>query len=102
MTHIVCMKRTNVIVDEELLERARVATGERTYSATINIALEEVVRRRTRQSAFAGLLAAAKEGPIYRQENVAENYPDLAPKEKRRISADERRMPKRKSRRAAR
>jgi hypothetical protein len=38
------MKRMNVILDEEALERERHATGERTYSATINRALIEVAR----------------------------------------------------------
>lgn len=38
------MKRMNVILDEEALERARRATGEKTYSGTINRALREVVR----------------------------------------------------------
>jgi Bacterial antitoxin of type II TA system, VapB len=39
------MKRTNVILDEKLLEQARELTGERTYSAVINRALDEMVRK---------------------------------------------------------
>jgi hypothetical protein len=38
------MKRMNVVIDEEALERARHATGEKTYSGTINRALREVAR----------------------------------------------------------
>lgn len=38
------MKRTNVVLDEELLERARQVTGERTYSAVVTKGLEELVR----------------------------------------------------------
>ena len=38
------MKRMNVILDEEVLESARRATGEKTFSATINRALREVTR----------------------------------------------------------
>jgi hypothetical protein len=38
------MKRMNVIIDEEALEHAHSATGEKTYSATINKALREVTR----------------------------------------------------------
>lgn len=38
------MKRMNVMVDETLLEDAVRLTGERTYSATINRALRELVR----------------------------------------------------------
>lgn len=47
MTHIVCMKRTNVILDEDLLEKARKLSGERTYSGAINRVLEEYVRVET-------------------------------------------------------
>ena len=38
------MKRTNVILDEALLKEAQTRSGERTYSATINAALKEMVR----------------------------------------------------------
>ena len=38
------MKRTNLVLDEELLERARQVTGERTYSAVVNLGLEQLVR----------------------------------------------------------
>jgi Arc/MetJ family transcription regulator len=39
------MKRTNVVIDEDLLEQAVRVSGERTYSRTIERALEEMVRR---------------------------------------------------------
>jgi len=39
------MKRTNVVLDEDLLEGARRALGEKTYSGAITKALEEVVRQ---------------------------------------------------------
>ncbi|HET9358520.1 MAG TPA: type II toxin-antitoxin system VapB family antitoxin [Vicinamibacterales bacterium] len=39
------MKRTNVVLDEQLLEEAVRVSGERTYSRTIERALEELVRR---------------------------------------------------------
>ncbi len=38
------MKRTNLVLDEEKLEEARRILGLRTYSATVNKALEEVIR----------------------------------------------------------
>jgi len=41
------MKRTNVVLDEALLEDALRRSGEKTYSATINRALRELVRRLT-------------------------------------------------------
>jgi len=40
-----CMKRTNLVLNEELLEEATRLSGERTYSRTVERALEEFVRR---------------------------------------------------------
>ena len=39
------MKRTNVVLDEELLSQALRISGEPTYSRTIERALREMVRR---------------------------------------------------------
>lgn len=39
------MKRTNLVLDEALLEEATRLSGERTYSRTVERALEEFVRR---------------------------------------------------------
>jgi Arc/MetJ family transcription regulator len=39
------MKRTNLVLDGELLEEATRLSGERTYSRTVERALEEFVRR---------------------------------------------------------
>ena len=39
------MKRTNVVLDEDLLEEAVRVSGERTYARTIERALQEMVRR---------------------------------------------------------
>jgi Arc/MetJ family transcription regulator len=39
------MKRTNLVLDEELLEEAVRLSGERTYSRTVERALSEFVRR---------------------------------------------------------
>jgi Arc/MetJ family transcription regulator len=39
------MKRTNVVLDESLLEEAVRVSGERTYSAAINRALKELIDR---------------------------------------------------------
>lgn len=38
------MKRTNLVLDEELLNKASRLLGEKTYSATINKALEEAIK----------------------------------------------------------
>ena len=40
------MKRTNLVLDEELLEEAVRALGVKTYSATVNLALREALRMR--------------------------------------------------------
>ncbi len=39
------MKRTNLVLDEKTLEEALRVSGERTYSAAVNLALREFVRR---------------------------------------------------------
>jgi hypothetical protein len=39
------MKRTNLVLDEHLLEEAVQLSGERTYSRAVQRALEEFVRR---------------------------------------------------------
>ena len=43
--HFVRMKRTNLVLNEQLLEEATRLSGERTYSRTVERALEEFVRR---------------------------------------------------------
>jgi Arc/MetJ family transcription regulator len=63
------MKRTNLVLDEETLAEARRVSGERTYSATVQRALEDLVRRaRARQllelagsGAWTGDLSAMRE-----------------------------------------
>lgn len=39
------MKRTNLVLDEDLLEEAVRLSGQRTYSATVAVALQDFVRR---------------------------------------------------------
>lgn len=39
------MKRTNLVLDEHLLEEATRLSGDKTYSATVQRALKELVRR---------------------------------------------------------
>ena len=43
--HTEHMKRTSLMLDEHVLEEAQKLAGERTYSATVNRALEDFVRR---------------------------------------------------------
>lgn len=40
------MKRTNLVLDEDLLEEAVRVLGVKTYSATVNLALKEALRMR--------------------------------------------------------
>jgi len=44
------MKRTNLVLDSDLLDRARQMLGVKTYSAAVNLALAEVMRFRKIQS----------------------------------------------------
>jgi len=44
------MKRTNLVLNEELLDEATRILGVKTYSAAVNTALEEVIRLRKIQS----------------------------------------------------
>ena len=44
------MKRTNLVLDEQLLKDAARILGSRTYSAAVNTALAEVIRVRKIQS----------------------------------------------------
>jgi len=43
--HILHMKRTNLVLDEDLLEETTRLSGEKTYSAAVMRALEDFVRR---------------------------------------------------------
>lgn len=69
------MKRTNLVLNEQLLEEAQRLSGERTFSRTVERALEEFVRRaRARRildlagsGAWQGDLAVVREDrPVYR------------------------------------
>jgi Arc/MetJ family transcription regulator len=41
------MKRTNLVLDEQVLEEARRESGLKTYSDVVNLALKEFVRRKS-------------------------------------------------------
>jgi Arc/MetJ family transcription regulator len=43
--HIIHMKRTTLMVDEQLLKEATRASGGTTYSGAVNLALHDFVRR---------------------------------------------------------
>jgi Arc/MetJ family transcription regulator len=69
------MKRTNLVLDEQLLEEVVRLSGERTYSAAVEHALRESIRRAKSRQIFTlagsglwqGDLSMAREDkPIYR------------------------------------
>jgi Arc/MetJ family transcription regulator len=45
MIRLMCMKRTNLVLDETLLAEATLISGERTYSRAVERALREMVQR---------------------------------------------------------
>ncbi len=45
LAHSMRMKRTNLVLDEQILEEATRLSGEKTYSAAVMRALEDYVRR---------------------------------------------------------
>jgi hypothetical protein len=83
------MKRTTVVLDEELLEGARRALGEKTNSGAITKALEKVVRQSKFQEAYRKWEELARtEGvfhPDYLKEKSAKSV--VAEKPKKRVSA---------------
>ena len=94
------MKRMNVVLNEDLLEKARRFTGERTYSGAINKALAEFVRVDTVRRGIAEMreLKGAGMLPGY-LEHIRPNVPAT----RRRAAANEIRAPRKKvSRRGAR
>ncbi len=51
------MKRTNLVLDEKLLEEATRLSSQRTYSKTVDLALSEFIRR-ARAGKILGLAAS--------------------------------------------
>jgi len=45
--HSIHMKRTNLVLDEQILDHAKAIMGAKTYSDVVNLALRELVRRKT-------------------------------------------------------
>lgn len=59
-----CMKRTNIVVNDALLDEAVRLSGERTYARTIERALEEMVRRLKARAVFELAGSGAWSGDI--------------------------------------
>jgi len=58
------MKRTNLVLREDLLEEATRLSGERTYSRAVERALEEFVRRAKARKIFELIGSGAWEGSL--------------------------------------
>jgi putative antitoxin of VapBC-like toxin-antitoxin system len=97
------MKRTNVILDETLLEEARRDLGEKTYSATITKALESVVKRRRFWEAYDKFAEEAAKGDFFWPGYLEEIRPPgrmlrlQKSQKKARVAAHEKRAPREKS-----
>jgi predicted transcriptional regulator len=88
------MKRTNVILDEKLLEDARRVTGEKTYSATITKALEKVVKQERFRRALEEWEREAAKGGMFHPDYLAEKSANsMLDEPKQRLSADVKRAP---------
>lgn len=66
------MKRTSVVLDEKLLEDARIATGEKTYSATSTKALEKVVKQQRFRRTLEEFEREAAKGGFFHPDYLAE------------------------------
>ena len=74
-----CMKRISLLLDERLLEQATRLAGQKTYSRTVRLALEDFVRRmRARQilslrgsGAWRGELGAMRDECVPRRTHKA-------------------------------
>ena len=99
------MKRTNVVLDEELLEKARRVSGERTYTAAITKALQEFVKKHDFWESYRRFEEEAAKGdffwPGYLEELRPNAYSVLAEK-KKKVSAHEKRAPRKSHRRDSR
>jgi antitoxin component of RelBE/YafQ-DinJ toxin-antitoxin module len=72
------MKRTNLVLDEQLLDQATQVLAAKTYSSAVNIALAEVIRMRKIQSIPHSFGSGIWEG------NLSQMREDRQPREHRR------------------
>jgi hypothetical protein len=88
------MKRTNVVLDEKLLEDARRVTGEKTYSATITKALEKVVKQERFRKALAEFDRLSLQGGMFHPDYLAEKVAtSMFDEPKSRVAANTKRAP---------
>jgi Arc/MetJ family transcription regulator len=72
------MKRTNLVLDPELLDQVTRALGVKTYSAAVNLALAEVLRLRKIQNLTHFFGQGLWQGDVQemREDRVAGRLPD--------------------------
>lgn len=75
------MKRTNLVLDGQLLEEAVRVLGVKTYSAAVNAALRETLRVRKIQALLGQLGAGLWEGDL---SAMREDRQRIAPQRRRR------------------
>lgn len=75
------MKRTNLVLDANLLEEAVRVLGVKTYSAAVNAALRETLRVKKVQALLGQLGAGLWEGDL---SAMREDRPRIAPQRRRR------------------
>lgn len=97
----------NIMVDKALLEDARKATGEKTYSATIQRGLEKLVQKQRFYEALAEWEKLADEGPMFIdgyldmiRPGAAEAIKEWEAQRQKKVSADTKRLPPKKKKRA--
>jgi Arc/MetJ family transcription regulator len=72
------MKRTNLVLDEQLLDEALRVSGQRTYSAAVMLSLRELVRR-----SRAGRIMELRGSGLW-EGDLSEMRSDAPPRQKRK------------------
>ena len=73
-------RRTNVILDMDLLEKAMQATGESTYSGAINRALQALVVRHDFRATVEEFQKEAAQDDLWDSDYVERRWPEVAEK----------------------
>jgi Bacterial antitoxin of type II TA system, VapB len=88
------MKRTNVVLDETLLEKARRVSGEKTYSGAITKALQDLVRKHDFWEAYRKFEHLAHTEGVFEPDYIKEKVAKSLSARKTRVSAHEAREPR--------
>jgi Arc/MetJ family transcription regulator len=83
MLHSMCMKRTNLVLSEDLLEEVVRVSGERTYSRAVERAMEEFVRRARARQILALQGTGLWEGSLSVMREDKTSYQTRSPRKRR-------------------